>query len=347
MSRRGAVISARLVSKLLQQPITKLQSRSMQETLYTVTTGVDAITMGILSTSIQLTADASLLILLSVGLFIVDPAVAFSTLFLFAGAALVLHKSLSVRARRLGVEEAALGILNSSKTLEVLNSYRELVVRNRRGYYAQELGNIRLKQANNRAESAIMPNISKYVLELTLVIGSLVISAIQFKLHSAAHAVAVLSVFIVTSSRIAPAVLRMQQGLLRLKNNLGAAERTLDLHAELGNLEIDDEFSDEVQTEHQDFVPHIKVTNVTFHYPNSNSMAIDNLSLEIMPGEIVAFVGPSGAGKSTLVDLILGILTPDAGSILISGKDPLSTIKKWPGALTPSTSRPTRSATSL
>jgi ABC-type multidrug transport system fused ATPase/permease subunit len=333
LSRRGAVISARLVSKLLQQPITKLQSRSMQETLYTVTTGVDAITMGILSTSIQLSADASLLVLLTVGLFVVDPTVAFSTLFLFATAALVLHRSLSVRARRLGVEEAALGILNSSKTLEVLNSYRELVVRNRRGYYARELGNIRLKQANNRAESAIMPNISKYVLELTLVIGSLLISAIQFKLHSAAHAVAVLSVFIVTSSRIAPAVLRMQQGLLRIRNNLGSAERTLDLHAELGYLEVVDEFSDEVQTEHQDFVPHIKVVNATFQYPDSNSLAIDNLSLEIMPGEIVAFVGPSGAGKSTLVDLILGILSPDAGSIVISGEVPLSAIKIWPGAI--------------
>ena len=333
LSRRGAVVSARLISKLLLQPITKLQSRSMQETLYTLTTGVDAITMGILSTSIQMSADASLLILLTAGLFLVDPVVAFSTLFLFMGVAVLLNRSLSVKARRLGVEEAALGIENSSKTLEVLNSYRELVVRNRRGYYARELGEIRLKQANNRAESAIMPNVSKYVLELTLVLGSLTIAAIQFKLHSASHAVAVLSVFIATSSRIAPAVLRMQQGLLRIKNNLGAAERTLELHAELENVEATDEVSDEVHTNHQNFSPKIEVSHATFTYPGAKSPAVDDVTLNIMPGEIIAFVGLSGAGKSTLVDLILGILTPDNGSIMISGKDPLSAIKHWPGSI--------------
>jgi len=333
LSKRGAVVSARLIGKLLNQPLTNLQSRSMQETLYTLTTGVDAITMGILSTSIQLTSDISLLILLTAGLFIVDPVIAFSTFFLFAGVAFILHKSLSVRARRLGMEEAELGIINSEKTLEVLNSYRELLVRNRRGYYARELGEIRLRQASIRAESAIMPNISKYVLELTLVIGSLLISGIQFSLHSAAHAVAVLAVFLTASTRIAPAVLRLQLGFLRIRNSLGAAERSLTMHAELESFDAADDVGDNVNTFHQGFQPLVVLNGVTFTYPNSEFPAIRDLSLEIRPGEVVALVGLSGAGKSTLVDLILGILTPDQGQIQISGIEPVDSVKQWPGAI--------------
>lgn len=333
LSRRGAVVSSRLIAKLLNQPLTNLQSRSMQETLYTLTTGVDAITMGILSTSIHLTSDLSLLIILSVGLFIVDPIIALSTVILFASAALVLHKSLSVRAKRLGILEADLGIENSEKTLEVLNSYRELVVRNRRGYYARELGIIRLKQAEVRAESAFMPNISKYVLELTLVIGSLFISGIQFSLHTAAHAVAVLAVFLTASTRIAPAVLRMQQGVLRIRNSLGAAERSLTLHAELDKFEAAQEPDDNVDIVHEGFSPKVEASRVSFTYPNAKAPAIEDLSLVIEPGEIVAFVGLSGAGKSTLVDLMLGILAPDTGNVWISGEESRKSIIRWPGAV--------------
>ncbi len=333
LSHRGAVVSSRLIAKLLNQPLTNLQSRSMQETLYTLTTGVDAITMGILSTSILLIADMSLLILLTAGLFFVDPVIAFSTFFLFASVAMVLHKSLSVRARRLGIEDANLGIENSEKTLEVLNSYRELVVRNRRGYYARELGNIRLRQASVRAENAIMPNISKYVLELTLVIGSLFISGIQFALHTASHAVAVLAVFLTASTRIAPAVLRMQQGFLRIRNSLGAAERSLILYSELEKFDAAEEIDDTVNTVHLGFSPKVEAQKVTFTYPNSKFPAIQDLTLQVQPGEVVAFVGLSGAGKSTLVDLILGVLSPDSGSVQISGIDSRKAITRWPGAV--------------
>ena len=48
--------------------------------------------------------------------------------------------------------------------------------------------------------------------------------------------------------------------------------------------------------------------------------AIEDLSCEISPGEIVALIGPSGAGKTTLIDLIAGVLRPDAGAITLAGK---------------------------
>jgi ABC-type multidrug transport system fused ATPase/permease subunit len=68
-------------------------------------------------------------------------------------------------------------------------------------------------------------------------------------------------------------------------------------------------------------------------YPSKTIPAVDGVSLEINPGEIVAIVGSSGAGKTTLVDLLLGVLDADAGEVLISGLPPLECFSNWPGAV--------------
>ena len=50
--------------------------------------------------------------------------------------------------------------------------------------------------------------------------------------------------------------------------------------------------------------------------------ALDNISFEILSGEMVAYIGPNGAGKSSTIKIMSGILTPDAGECIISGKVP-------------------------
>jgi ATP-binding cassette subfamily B protein len=62
--------------------------------------------------------------------------------------------------------------------------------------------------------------------------------------------------------------------------------------------------------------------NVNFFYPSRKDRpALDNLSLDLLPGKVTALVGPSGAGKSTIFDLILRFHDPDSGSIYINGVD--------------------------
>jgi ATP-binding cassette, subfamily B, bacterial PglK len=104
LSRRGAVISSELVSKLLSQSLQKIQERTNQETIYAVTYGVTAITLGVLGTVVSLIADGSLMIVLAVGLFVVDPVIAFGTFFVFAIIGLIMYRLMNVRAKYLGIK---------------------------------------------------------------------------------------------------------------------------------------------------------------------------------------------------------------------------------------------------
>ncbi len=65
----------------------------------------------------------------------------------------------------------------------------------------------------------------------------------------------------------------------------------------------------------------IDIRNLTFRYSAQDKPVVENLSMEIHPGEIVAIVGPSGCGKTTLMKIMLGLLKPEHGEVLIGGQD--------------------------
>jgi len=66
----------------------------------------------------------------------------------------------------------------------------------------------------------------------------------------------------------------------------------------------------------------VKLERVGFHYPTRpDRAALEELSLEVAPGEKVALVGPSGAGKTTVFQLLLRFYDPDQGAIALDGVD--------------------------
>ncbi len=333
LSRRGAKISANLISRLLSQPLLIVQTRTTQETLYAVTSGVTIITLQILATSIVMVSDLSLLVIMGVGLFVVDPSTAIGTFLVFSMIGYFLYQFMHLRAGKLGAMNSEYSIASNEKIVEVFNSYRESVVRNRRDYYSREIGKIRFALADVSAESAFMPYVSKYVIETAVVLGALLVGAAQFIMQDATHAVATLAIFLAAGTRIAPAVLRVQQGSIQIRGSLGAAQPTFELIDSLGQSLMIENVDDTVDIIHEGFISEIEIENVSLTYPSKHLPAISNISLSIPSGASVAFVGPSGAGKTTIIDVLLGVLNPDEGDVLISGLSPLLAVAKWPGAV--------------
>jgi NitT/TauT family transport system ATP-binding protein len=71
--------------------------------------------------------------------------------------------------------------------------------------------------------------------------------------------------------------------------------------------------------------PLISLKGVSKSFKDGQLLALDNLSLDIGPGEFVSILGPSGCGKTTLLRLIDGLIRPDEGEVLVKGRPPVPT----------------------
>lgn len=332
MSNLSANISAELFSRYLSQNLAQIQKHNSQAVVYFVSEGTRNIIVGILGNAITLVADFSLLVILLIGLFLVDIQMTLLTFILFLAIAFALHAILRVRAHKIGLESYQLSVKNNKLILEVLATFKELFVKNKISFYVSSLTKIRTQIGRTNAELAFQPYISKYVLELGSVVGAVFLCAYQFWKNDAVYAVSILSVFLIASSRIAPAVMRMQQSFTVISNSAGASKETFALLDEL-KLTEQPEYYSETKSNSGTFHPRIEVKNLNFTYEDNEYFALRNINLIVEAGKSLAIVGASGSGKSTMVDLMLGVLQPDSGSVTISNSSPVVAINKWPGRI--------------
>ena len=118
-----------------------------------------------------------------------------------------------------------------------------------------------------------------------------------------------------------------------MRSSFGIANPTLRIIEELSTVSEPKKPLDHFDIKHIGFIGDIEISNIKFTYPGNKIPAINLKTLNVRAGSLVAIVGPSGAGKTTLVDLLLGVLEPNEGSIKISGINPTMAEQKWPGAI--------------
>lgn len=336
LSRRSAIISANLTSNLFKKSFIEIKKQGSQKLIYSLTTGVDRITIGVLATSVMLVADFALLAVLLLGLIAVSTTMTLILLVTLILAATVLHLAVKNKNKKAEILKARYMVDSSEKIFEAVGSYRELLLRGKRQYYAEVIGAARMSQADATANVNYLTNINKYILEASVLLITLLIAGIQFLLSNALRSVATLTLFFAAISRIAPAVFRIQQNLLNIKGALGGAKPTLDLINSLElstNLLNNENDKEMVSIAHQGFSGRLDIKDLHFKYPGSEKYAVQGVSLQLISGKQVAVVGPSGAGKSTFVDLLLGLYHPSSGSVQINNLDAIDAIERWPGAI--------------
>jgi ABC-type multidrug transport system fused ATPase/permease subunit len=333
LSKKSAEVSNTMVNKILSNHFQSHEIGTVAQTVFAVSNGVDVILLKIVATVLNIVSDASLLVILGVGLLIVDPTTAAASVVLFLTTGYILYKFMHVRAQELGAESSSLEIRTNETLMEILTTYRDIHVRDRRSYYSNLYSGTRLQLASTNVSINFQPLLSKYVIEAVIVFGALSVAGIQFIMNDAIRAIGALAIFLAAGTRMGPAFIRLQQSAVQIRGSLGSAWPTLRLIQQLRQANIVSLVDSVLDTKHLGFQGDLGLKGVSFQYSGAADVAINNLELEVPQGTFVAVVGPSGSGKSTLADLILGVLKPSSGCIEISSCSPGEAIGKWPGAL--------------
>lgn len=133
----------------------------------------------------------------------------------------------------------------------------------------------------------------------------------------------IMGLFAATALRIMPSVNRILGALQSLKYSLPVIST---LYTELVTLHVEPLPTLNMSIP---FCRAIDFENVSFSYPSAKTTALCEVNICIPCGASVGFVGQSGAGKSTLVDILLGLLTPDRGTVRVDGINIQHNLRGW------------------
>lgn len=330
LGKKSAKVTASLFETVMLSDYQKVKSLTLNEWIVGLTKGVNSLMVRVIGGLITIIADAFLTVLILSGLFIYNFQVAMMTILMFSVTGLSLYVLIRNKARHTGYLEQRTEIELNQKISESLLAFREIYLNNDQGHYSKKISELQLQQVASQTVSSFFPLLSKYVFEAILIVGTLLVGAVQFLMFDAVQAVASLSIFMVASTRIAPAVMRIQQSAVILKSSFGSSTITLKLLREFGNPQRQLAKANE---DGSTFNPSVKLVNVNFQYPNSSEAIFKDFRMSLEKGSVSALVGPTGSGKSTLVDLILGVINTTGGEVLISGKPAREAIQYWPGKI--------------
>jgi len=121
-------------------------------------------------------------------------------------------------------------------------------------------------------------------------------------------------------------ILAFRQGMMYIKEIFsslaGLYEDSLFIGDTFEFLNLEEKIvAEEPVTDHVSFNKKIELQNLFFSYPGNVLPVINNVTIEIKKGEIIALVGPNGAGKSTLIRLLCRLYDPKTGRIKMDGND--------------------------
>lgn len=333
LANRSANISSRLIEKLAFSNLQQIKKRTRMENIFAITNGVQNVTLGLIGTLMGLVADLVLIIVMFLGLMLLDISIALTTVLFFGTMALILHRMVNVQISDLATHETELHIRNSQLLYELFGSYREIFALGVRRFYTKNIANTQKQLSRISANLAYIPSLPKYVLEISFVIGTIIFVGIQFAIKDAAGAISSVSIFVASSGRIIPAVLRIQGAALRFRGALYGARKTLDVIEELKDYEVVKQLNENRESQRKKLTMNVQFSEVDFSYRDSSKKILSKINLEIESGEWLGVIGPSGAGKSTLIDVLLGIHKPSSGNVTISGMEPELYITNYPGVV--------------
>ena len=218
-------------------------------------------------------------------------------------------------SRRLGFENQGYQGKIFQWMNQALGGIKEIKILEREAYFTDEFRKYWKKYARGLRIARTISILPKYTVEAVSMAGLLiaVIVKLLFGEADSVYFISQLAAFAVAAMRLMPSVGRINEHASNMLYALPSVE--LVYHDLVG---IEGLSAGNRQERNRDWrlQREIQVQGVSYHYPNTEELVLDDVSLAVKKGTTVAFIGSTGSGKTTMVDIILGLLTPVKGVVM-------------------------------
>jgi ABC-type multidrug transport system fused ATPase/permease subunit len=311
---RESSIGVRLIKNYLSQPYIWFIDKNSSDLTKNILSNVSIIIQHTILPVMTLIANTVLALSLIGLLVFVDPmpAITIGGTLLFSY--IIIFFFLKKIIKRLGQKSVK---ANQNRFLTVSNSFqliKELKINNLEKLHIDLFEKASLIFAKTNSFAVIAGQLPRFIIEGVAFGGMILLILLSIsKGGEFVTLIPVLSLYAVVGYRLIPAFQNIYDCYLRIR----FSSLVLDsIHKDLVNLRLANTFKN---TETLPFHKTIKLSNVSFSYPNNNRKILKDASLTISANSKVAIFGSTGSGKTTLIDIILGLLDPIEGNLLIDG----------------------------
>jgi ABC-type bacteriocin/lantibiotic exporter with double-glycine peptidase domain len=204
---------------------------------------------------------------------------------------------------------------------EGMKGFKEIRILGIENYFFNKMVNNAQEVADNSVKANTINMAPRYIIEFVSVM--FVVSIVLFSLilgRDVSTLAPIIAVFGVAALRIIPSANILSSSLITLRFNRNSISKIYNDLTGINKVDTTIIKSEIIQNQDIEKFDNLGLKSINFSYPGSSNYVLNDLSLHIKKNQSIGIIGKSGSGKTTLIDVILGLLTPQAGGIYYNGQ---------------------------
>ena len=308
-------IGKRLIEGYLHQPYSWFLNRHSADIGKVLLSEVGQMVSGGLRPLIELIANFAVALALLILLILTDPKLSLVVGFFIVGAYGLIYKLTRAYLQRIGKERLKSNENRFTAVIESFGAAKEVKVGGLEQSYINRFSEPAHTFSRHQVNAEIVKQLPRYALEL-IAFGGMLLLILYLILQTGTfiNALPIIALYAYAGYRLLPAIQLIYSAVTQLRY-LGPALDTL--HKDIKSLTPYDLKGDQKIIS---LKKKISLNSIDYNYPNSSRIALKNINLEIPVNKTVAIVGATGSGKTTLVDIILGLLEAQKGTLEVDGE---------------------------
>lgn len=306
-------LSVRLLSIYLRQPYEFFLTRNPSELAKNVFSAVDQLIFDLLQPLSLLIAHGTVALAMVVLVFTYDVEMALCIVAVIGLLYGVIYLLVRKRMTHIGAIRQAVDVSRYQVCAEALNGIKDVKVTHATDAYLQAFHRASREFSRHSATAETLSQSPLYIVEAVGYSGLISIALVLlWRSGDVAHVLPALGLYGFAAYRLLPAVQVMYRGLTRLRFSSTALNH---IHQDLCLSKL----QQELITTDKVIVPQreISLQHVSYTYPSADKPALSEVNIVIPVNTSVGIAGKSGAGKSTLMDILLGLLRPQTGTLKV------------------------------